>query len=49
MRNNKKTWFYILAAIVTIIGFVTGWYYFFILALPLGIFSYNDKDKNRQS
>lgn len=46
MRFLKRYWLYILAAVITIIGLVTGWYLFFFLVLPLGFFSFGNKEKD---
>jgi len=45
MKIPKSYWFYIIAAVITIIGFITGWYFFLLLVFPLGIFSSNQNDK----
>ncbi|SDR69110.1 hypothetical protein SAMN04488553_0306 [Gramella sp. MAR_2010_147] len=37
-------WFYILAAMITIVGIVTGWYFFLLLVFPLGFFNSNKED-----
>lgn len=46
MKFLKSYWFYIIAALITIIGLVTGWYFFFLLVLPLGIFSFGNKNRD---
>ncbi|WP_169514036.1 hypothetical protein [Christiangramia echinicola] len=43
MKLPKSYWFYIIAAIITIIGLVTGWYFFLLVLFPLGLFSSKDK------
>ncbi|SDS24494.1 hypothetical protein [Christiangramia echinicola] len=45
MKLPKSYWFYIIAAIITIIGLVTGWYFFLLILFPLGLFSSKDKDE----
>lgn len=47
MKFLNSYWFYILAAIITIIGLVTGWYLFFFLVIPLSLFTRNKKDKDQ--
>lgn len=47
MQFLKRYWFYLLAAVITIIGFITGWYFFFLLVLPLGVFSFGSKDRDK--
>ncbi|SOC80359.1 hypothetical protein SAMN06296241_1908 [Salinimicrobium sediminis] len=46
MRFLSTYWFYVLAAVITIVGLVTGWYVFFLFALPLGLFNFRSKDKD---
>ena len=46
MKITKTTWFYIIAAIITIYGIVTRQFIFLILSFPLGLYYYtkeNDK------
>lgn len=48
MKITKTTWFYIIAAIITIYGIVTRQFIFLILSFPLGLYYYtkgNDKKK----
>ncbi|PTX42591.1 hypothetical protein C8P64_3021 [Christiangramia gaetbulicola] len=45
MKIPKSYWFYIIAAIITIIGVVTGWYFFLIILFPLGLFRSKDRDE----
>jgi hypothetical protein len=45
MKFHTSYWFYIIAAIITIIGLATGWYFFFLLVFPLGLFNMG-KNKN---
>jgi len=48
MKITKTTWFYIIAALVTIYGIVTRQFIFLILSFPLGLYYYtkgNDKKK----
>ncbi|MGB7785650.1 MAG: hypothetical protein WBL27_06065 [Salinimicrobium sp.] len=40
----KTYWLYILAAIITIIGLVTGWYFFLLLVIPFGLFRTRKKN-----
>jgi hypothetical protein len=46
MKFPKIYWFYILAAAITIFGLITGWYFFFLLVIPLGFFSFGKKDRD---
>ncbi|HET7360735.1 MAG TPA: hypothetical protein VFI78_02260 [Salinimicrobium sp.] len=43
----KKYGFYILAAIITIVGIVTGWYLFIFLIFPLGWFNFGKNNRNK--
>ncbi len=43
MKIPKSYWFYIIAALITIIGIITGWYFFLLLIIPVGLF----KSKNK--
>ena len=45
MKIPKSYWFYIIAAIITIIGIVTGWYFFLLLMFPLGFFGSGKKEE----
>ncbi|MDX1761286.1 MAG: hypothetical protein R3218_03950 [Christiangramia sp.] len=45
MKIPKSYWLYIIAAIITIFGLVTGWYFFLLLIFPLGLFGSNKKDE----
>lgn len=48
MKITKTTWFYIIAALITIYGIVTRQFIFLILSFPLGLYYYtkgNDKKK----
>lgn len=45
MKIPKSYWFYIIAAIITIIGIVTGWYFFLLLVFPLGLFNSRKKEE----
>ena len=46
MKFLKSYWFYILAALITIIGLITGWYFFFLFVLPFGLFNFSRKDRD---
>lgn len=46
MRFIKTYWFYILAALITIIGIVTGWYLFIFLVIPFGFFNFGNKKED---
>ena len=46
MKLLGSYWFYIIAAMITIIGLVTGWYLFFLLVIPLDLFNFNEKDRD---
>ena len=48
MKVTKFTWIYIIAALVTVYGIVTGQFLFLLLSFPLGIFNYN-KSKNEKN
>jgi len=41
MKNNY--WLYIVAALITIIGLVTGKFLFLLFVLPIGLFSAKKK------
>ncbi|WP_256946165.1 hypothetical protein [Christiangramia oceanisediminis] len=43
MKIPKSYWFFIIAALITIIGIVTGWYFFLLILFPLGWFGSNKK------
>lgn len=45
MKFLGSSWFYVIAAVITIIGLVTGWYFFFLLVIPFGLFNFRKKDK----
>ena len=47
MKFFRRYWFYILAAIITIVGLVTGWYFFFLFVLPFGLFNFRSKDRDQ--
>lgn len=47
MKFPSSYWFYALAALITIIGLITGWYLFIFLVFPLGLFKWGKKDRNR--
>ncbi|MDT0677438.1 hypothetical protein [Autumnicola musiva] len=44
MKFLKSYWFYILAALVTIVGIVTGWYFFILFVIPFGLFRSGKKE-----
>ena len=46
MKIEKHHWIYIIATIVTLFGIVTGQYLFILLAFPLGITTYVNKNKD---
>ncbi|SKB60041.1 hypothetical protein SAMN05660903_01602 [Salegentibacter salinarum] len=48
MKFRKSYWLYIIAAIITIVGLVTGWYFFLLLVFPLGFFSFGN-NKNEEN
>ncbi|MCH8534691.1 MAG: hypothetical protein LAT51_06445 [Flavobacteriaceae bacterium] len=48
MKLSKSTWFYIIAAIITIYGIVTGMFLFIILAFPIGLFGLNQKKEDER-
>ncbi|MFZ0490204.1 MAG: hypothetical protein WBV11_00945 [Salegentibacter sp.] len=45
MKFHKSYWLYIIAAAITIIGLVTGWYFFLLLVIPFGFFGSGKKDQ----
>lgn len=45
MKFLNSYWFYILAAVITIIGIVTGWYLFIFLIIPFSFFNKRKKDE----
>lgn len=47
MKFLNSYWFFILAAIITIIGIVTGWYLFIFLVIPFSLFNFRKKDKDQ--
>jgi hypothetical protein len=47
MNFLKSYWFYILAAVITIVGIITGWYLLIIIAIPLGFFRKGNNGENR--
>jgi len=47
MNFLKSYWFYILAAVITIIEIITGWYLIIIIAIPFGLFGKGDNENNR--
>ncbi|SDG98072.1 hypothetical protein SAMN04488027_11357 [Psychroflexus sediminis] len=47
MKITKITWIYIIAAIITIYGIVTGQFLFLLFCFPLGLFYFN-KDNNKK-
>ena len=44
MRILKENWLYIVAALITLIGLVTGKYFFLFLVIPFG-FNFFRSDK----
>ena len=44
MSFLKRYWFYILAALVTLVGIITGRYLFFLFVFPFGLFNFRSKD-----
>lgn len=48
MKFLSSYWFYIIAAIITIVGIITGWYLFIFLVLPLGMFSFGKKKEEEE-
>ncbi len=47
MKFFTSYWFYIIAALITIFGLLTGWYFFFLLVLPFGFFNFGKKDNEK--
>ncbi len=37
-KPNRIQWIMVIAAAITIIGLLTGWYLFILVILPLGLF-----------
>ncbi|WP_310686781.1 hypothetical protein [Salegentibacter sp.] len=48
MNFLRTYWFYILAALITIIGILTGWYLFIFLVFPLSFFRRKKKDGDQE-
>lgn len=46
MKFRTSYWFYIIAALITIIGIVTGWYLFIFLVIPFGFFNFSRNNKD---
>lgn len=46
MNFLKSHWLFILAALITIIGIITGWYLFILLVIPFGFLSTGKKKEN---
>lgn len=46
MKFLKTYWVYVIAALITIIGILTGWYLFILFVFPLGLFRTGRKDKD---
>lgn len=46
MKFLKTYWLYIIAALITLIGLLTGWYLFLLLVFPLGLFKTGKKDQD---
>ena len=44
MRFLKSPWFIILSLMITIIGLVTGKFFFLFLILPLSLFNFGDRN-----
>ncbi|MCJ7757452.1 MAG: hypothetical protein MUP24_04845 [Gillisia sp.] len=44
MKFLKSYWIYMVAAIITIFGIITGWYLFILFAIPFALF--RSKDHN---
>ncbi len=47
MKLSRSTWFYIIAACITIYGIVTGMFLLIILAFPIGLFGLNSSENNK--
>jgi hypothetical protein len=47
MNFLKSYWFYILAAVITIIGIITGCYLLIIIAIRFGFFGKGNNGQNR--
>ncbi|WP_010228340.1 hypothetical protein [Gillisia marina] len=45
MKFIKTYWLYIVAALITLIGIVTGWYLFIFFAIPFALFSRKEKEE----
>ncbi len=44
MRILKKNWLYIVAALITLVGLITGKFFFLFLVIPFG-FGFFKRDK----
>lgn len=47
MKISKKTWFYIIAALITLYGIVTRSFLLILLAFPIGLFGLNERDQDK--
>lgn len=48
MQNLRSYWLYIVAALITIIGIITGWYLCIFLVLPFGLLKFGGKDDEEE-
>lgn len=48
MNFLRTYWFLIIAALITIIGILTGWYLFIFLVFPLSFFIRKKKDEDQE-
>jgi|AntDeeMinimDraft_5_1070356.scaffolds.fasta_scaffold00521_18 hypothetical protein len=44
----KKNWFYIVAALITVFGLVTGKFFFLLIAFPFGLFKFSRKKNSHK-
>lgn len=42
---DRSVWLMIIAAAITIVGLVPGWYFFLFLVFPFGLGIFNKKNK----
>lgn len=47
MKISKATWFYIIAALITLYGIITRSFILILLAFPMGLFGLNATDNNK--
>lgn len=48
MKLSKSTWFYIIAAFVTLFGIVTRMFILILLAFPIGLFGLTSSENDKE-